>query len=105
MHELQTLNIDPVRFHRLVELAREEDLGRWGDITTKLAAVSPHHEARLVCRQEAVICGLPLVSHILEMFPIPPGFRPADLSDGQRITAGTTLGSLIGPAGAATNWA
>jgi nicotinate-nucleotide pyrophosphorylase (carboxylating) len=108
---------------RLLELARDEDLGpvespwrgrarvdphpnphevtdhRWasGDITTA-ACIEPDQmgEASLVTRQAGVIAGLETVGDMLELFAPGSGFEPS-VSDGQRVLAGTLLGVLRGP--------
>jgi nicotinate-nucleotide pyrophosphorylase (carboxylating) len=108
---------------RLLELARDEDLGPiespwrgkarvdphpsphevidhpWasGDITTA-ACIEPNQmgEASLVTRQAGVIAGLETVGDLLELFAPGSGFEPS-VSDGQKVLPGTLLGVLRGP--------
>jgi nicotinate-nucleotide pyrophosphorylase (carboxylating) len=108
---------------RLLELARDEDLGpmespwrgrarvdphpspheatdhRWasGDITTA-SCIEPNQmgEASLVARQGGVIAGLETIGDMLELFAPGSSFEPS-ASDGQRVSAGTLLGVLRGP--------
>jgi nicotinate-nucleotide pyrophosphorylase (carboxylating) len=108
---------------RLLELARDEDLGptaspwrgrarvdphpsasevsehRWasGDITTA-ACVEPNQmgEASLVARQPGVIAGLECLGDLLELFAPGSSFEPS-ASDGERAAHGQVLGVLRGP--------
>jgi nicotinate-nucleotide pyrophosphorylase (carboxylating) len=107
---------------RLLELARDEDLGpldspwrgrarvdphpspaegdgRWasGDITTA-ACIRPEQkgEASLVTRQAGVVSGLECMPDLLELFAPGASFE-ALVADGQEVAAGTVLGVLRGP--------
>ena len=71
MPTLRDLHIDEGRLRRLIALAREEDLGTAGDITTQAvspqpSALSQDCSARIVAEQDGVICGLVIVPFILE---------------------------------------
>jgi nicotinate-nucleotide pyrophosphorylase (carboxylating) len=100
--------IDPRAVGTLIELARREDLEGWGlaappqrsgDITS---ALLPHPAAtgtaRLVAREDMVVCGLPLVPWILDCYGAGVVFTP-DLQDGDRCPRATPLGTVSGPAG------
>ncbi len=118
MSRLTELQIEEDRLRRLIALAREEDLGARGDITTKavstqLSSISGECTAQIVSREEGVICGLKIVPFILEEISKPkepralaradqqtglnaPRFRSTDVSDEDRVTAGTILGTIRG---------
>ena len=84
-------------FDPLIDAALEEDAAR-RDATT-LALVPPDRmaEARLVARQEGVICGLPLARRLVERFDARIEF--ADCArDGDRLAAGAVAARLSGPA-------
>lgn len=81
---------------RLLELARDEDLGPGGDISS-VATVpeSAAGEAVLVSRGAGVAAGLAVVPELLEAFGVRldlTGF----LSDGERVTKGSRLGVVRG---------
>ena len=98
---------------RLIELARDEDLGMTarparpgdagegttsiGDITTR-ACVPPEKQgaADLVAREAGVIAGLAAIPMILEVFGGEMRFE-ARASDGDRVAAKTIVGVLRGP--------
>ncbi len=68
---LRELHVDEDRLRRLIALAREEDLGVAGDITTQAvrgesSAGGEERVARIVARQQGVVCGLALLPFILE---------------------------------------
>jgi len=80
---------------RLIELAIEEDLPS-GDVTSE-AIFGPHDTAtaRLLAKEDLVICGLPVVPWILERFTGAAEFRP-HLQDGEACHPGRTVGELSG---------
>lgn len=106
---------------RLIELARDEDLGMApapvrpgdtpakaglgeapgsasiGDITT-MACIGPdaRAEAALVARGAGVVAGLAAVPELLEVFATDCRFE-GRARDGQAVAAGTVLGTLRGP--------
>ncbi|MBL8758739.1 MAG: carboxylating nicotinate-nucleotide diphosphorylase [Phycisphaerae bacterium] len=88
---------------RLIELARDEDLGpSWalsgGDVTSR-ALVLPTARARgfLVARSGGVVSGLAIVPEVLHAFRVDADFVPArGVSDGTRVEPGTTIGTLVG---------
>lgn len=82
---------------RLVDLARDEDLGDAGDITT--IAWSPPTDrtrARLVARKEGVIAGLAAAPLLLKAFA-PDAHIELRACDGGHAAAGDTLAILEGP--------
>lgn len=82
----------------LVRAALREDLGRAGDITTDaIVPPSARAEAALVSRQDGVVAGLGLAALAWRL--IDPAIevvvaRP----DGDRVSAGTTIATVRGPA-------
>jgi nicotinate-nucleotide pyrophosphorylase (carboxylating) len=82
---------------RLLELARDEDLGLAGDITS-LATVPAHAQGRVAlnAREPAILAGLAFAPDVLELFAPHCLFRPL-ARDGDRLTAGQAVASLAGP--------
>lgn len=82
---------------RLMDLAREEDLGRAGDVTS-LATIDAGAtcRARVVLREPGVIAGLAAGPEVLAAFA-PGATLEALVRDGERAGAGTTLAVLSGP--------
>jgi nicotinate-nucleotide pyrophosphorylase (carboxylating) len=81
----------------LVARALAEDLGQAGDITS--AATIPdgaRGAARFVARSAGVLAGLPAVELLARKLEPRLLWQP-DLSDGDRLGAGTLLGRLAGP--------
>lgn len=93
--------------HRLVELARDEDLGvpseggeglSWtGDLTTA-ACIDGRQRARahVVARREGVVAGLACVPTVVEVFGGRVSVR-FKARDGDRVKAGSVLALLDGP--------
>lgn len=90
---------------RLLELARDEDLGPpvpgrapWeADVTSAAGLASgATGSAALVARQAGVVAGLAAVPELLDVFSLQARWMPV-VSDGQRVDAGATLGRLGGP--------
>lgn len=81
---------------RLIELARDEDLGDRGDVTS-LASVQPERSAiaQVRSRSRGVAAGIAVVPEVLRVFGTRGEFKPA-LSDGEKLEPGVTLGSLSG---------
>lgn len=84
---------------RLIELARDEDLGRPGDVTS--AACIPAEaraEARLVCRSGGIVAGLAAGPELLDVFAPGVGVKlEIKLEDGRRAAANETVAVLSGP--------
>jgi nicotinate-nucleotide pyrophosphorylase (carboxylating) len=90
MHLTRTVSVN-----QLIELAIAEDLPS-GDVTSE-AIFGPHDlaTARLLAKDDLVVCGLPLVPWILERFDGAVRFEP-HVEDGEACHAGRTLGVLSG---------
>lgn len=98
------LNLSPIR--QLIKLAKSEDLRgialnrkltQYGDVTTRALVGSQSGKAAIVARESMVVCGLPLIQHILDIYGKDCRFTPLQ-KDGDRVEAGTPLGYLKGPA-------
>ncbi len=98
------LNISSIR--QLIRLAKSEDLRgtalnrqlkQHGDVTTRALVGSQIGKATIVARESMVVCGLPLLQHILDIYGKSCYFTPLQ-KDGDQIEAGTSLGYLKGPA-------
>lgn len=81
---------------RLLELARDEDLGDRGDVTARaMGSASRRTRASLRAREPGVAAGLAVIPTLLDVFGAPiegsPGVR-----DGQRFEKGDTLATLTG---------
>jgi len=81
---------------RLIELARDEDLGGRGDITSQIL-IEPHRTAvaRLNSRSRGVVAGLAVVPEVLRIFDAKCEFTPV-MTDGSLVTPGSSLGTLSG---------
>lgn len=88
----------PLIYEPLLRLALEEDLGRAGDITTE-ATIPPEASARalLVARGGGSIAGLPMAERVFGLLDPAVRFERA-VSDGDVVTAKTTLARISGPA-------
>jgi nicotinate-nucleotide pyrophosphorylase (carboxylating) len=87
------------RTRALVEMAREEDLGERGDITSQLIGDrSGDVQFALVARQAGVLAGRLITPDILEMYDrrVELTWCP-DYSDGSRFEAGDRLAVIAGP--------
>lgn len=86
---------------RLLELARDEDLGPLGvegDVTSQAAFASPQQiTASLVARAPGTIAGLAAIPELLRVFGGRSAFEHAAI-DGQTVHPGAVLGDLSGPA-------
>jgi nicotinate-nucleotide pyrophosphorylase (carboxylating) len=85
---------------RLLELARDEDLGPAGGLgdVTSLVAVdeSAMGEAKIVARTPGIVAGLACVPEILGVFAPRCSGEPL-VDDGKRVERGAVLGVLRGP--------
>ena len=98
---LRQLHIDEDRLQRLIALAKEEDLGAAGDITTQAvsgqqSAISDQIGAQLVAREDGVICGLAIVPFILDAYDSDLRMERSEVSDEHRASAGAVLASIRG---------
>jgi nicotinate-nucleotide pyrophosphorylase (carboxylating) len=82
----------------LIDLALEEDIGR-GDVTTELLGEHRQGCGRVVCRVPVVACGLPLLGWLVAR-GAPELTARSCVSEGELAPAGSTLATLVGPAGA-----
>lgn len=107
MHDdLNTLTLDDLAValsrtglpRRLLELARDEDLGPLGrDLTGE--ALPPDNSpatADLVFRQPGIAAGLCWIPMLLDVFASQAAFN-AEARDGDALPAGAIAGSLVGP--------
>lgn len=86
----------PTLVRRLFELARDEDLGVAGDITSQCCVdAGARGAAALVLREQGVVAGLAVLPMLLEVFRADVTLERA-ASDGDAIGPGTTLGLLRG---------
>ena len=95
------LHIDEDHLRRLIALAKEEDLGAAGDITTQalsfqLSAFSGQRRAQIVSRADGVICGLSITPFIFAAYDANLRLETNEVSDGDHVTADTMLGSIQG---------
>jgi nicotinate-nucleotide pyrophosphorylase (carboxylating) len=83
---------------RLVEIARDEDLGPEGlDLTASVAgSESRTATAQIMLAQNAIISGLAAIPQVLEVFGGSAKLVPM-LADGQRGQAGCVVAELVGP--------
>jgi len=101
-------NLDPQYLQKLVELARDEDMGGAGlmasmrpecarDVTTDLI---PQAKAKAVlnARKELYCCGLSLVPVVLAVYGGNVRFTP-HAADGERLVKGQVMGTLEGDVG------
>ncbi|MFU0507871.1 carboxylating nicotinate-nucleotide diphosphorylase [Pseudaminobacter sp. NGMCC 1.201702] len=90
---LPTVMLEP-----LVRAALLEDLGRAGDLTTE-AVVPKEHHARtvLVARQSGVVAGLDLAMLAFRLIDPDVEFS-VEQPDGNNVTRGEVIASVVGPA-------
>ena len=97
--------LDPAYLRRLVEIARDEDLGGLGLLrrprvigdrsTASIAAAPRAAAANLVARESLIACGLPLLPIILTAYGSGVTVQ-LRAKDGARIRPGGTLATLTG---------
>lgn len=82
---------------RLLELARDEDLGESGDVTS-LVSIAPTQQGRaaLVARSGGVIAGLAVVPELISVFA-PDVLWDQQHQDGAEADSKCLLGALSGP--------
>jgi len=100
-------DLDPEAVRLLIDLARREDLeGRGlaaappftGDVTSQaIQSGASSGSARLMAREDLVVCGLPLVQMVLDAYGSEARFTPA-CPDGTHCLKRVLLGELSGPA-------
>ena len=79
-----------------VRRALEEDVGS-GDLSAALVDPGRRARARIVCREEAIVCGRPWVMETLRQ-AAPSATADWRLSDGERCAAGATIVEIEGNA-------
>lgn len=87
----------PGVLRRLLELARDEDLGGAGDVTS--AACIPESStvsAALVAREEGVVAGLRALPELIDVFA-PSCEQRTQAADGDTVSAGGVLATIDGP--------
>ncbi|QOI99115.1 MAG: carboxylating nicotinate-nucleotide diphosphorylase [Phycisphaeraceae bacterium] len=87
----------PGLIRRLFELARDEDLGTFGDVTSRVF-IGPEARGRasIIARAGGVVAGLRAVPEILAVFA--PGVTlTTKAQDGERVGPRTVVGELSGP--------
>jgi len=85
---------------RVLLIARQEDLGAAGDVTTRSLRVDcGPREAVLVIREEGVVAGLAAVPAVLQAFGGGLAFAPA-AADGDHCPPGRVIGRITGGAAA-----
>ncbi len=88
--------LNPTLIREQVRQALAEDIGS-GDLTAGLIPDQTRAEAHLLCREAAVVCGIPWVNEVFSQ--LDPAIELLwQVSDGQRVEANTTLAHLRGPA-------
>ena len=83
---------------RLLDLAREEDLGP-GDVTSSLLPRGASVRGRFVTRQELVLCGGVFLADIARAYAATIQSR-AEAEDGEAVASGTCVAEWAGPASA-----
>lgn len=105
LQRLQWSDLDPAYLRRLVEMARDEDLGgaglvrrpaQAGDVTTAGQAWPKAGRADLVAREPLVVCGLPFAALVLRAYGDGCVVQPR-VRDGATVAAGEVLATLHGP--------
>jgi nicotinate-nucleotide pyrophosphorylase (carboxylating) len=89
---------DLAAVRRLIELARVEDLGTAGDITTRIAGIARRGRSRIIAREPCIVAGMAIVPEILRAFGEErAALRDGAVTDGAAIVeGGVVLGELEG---------
>ncbi len=89
--------LDKLFVDRIIDVAIAEDLGR-GDLTSQ-AVIPPETRFTgvMAAREEMVCAGLPIAGRVFERFSPDIGWQP-QVRDGDKVSAGTVLAKLEGPA-------
>ena len=90
----QPINLDEIR--EQVRVALAEDIGP-GDISAKLIAADTQANAELLCREEAVICGLPWAQEVAQQISSDIQLHKL-VADGDLVAPNTIIARLEGPA-------
>jgi nicotinate-nucleotide pyrophosphorylase (carboxylating) len=81
---------------RLLEMARDEDLGS-GDVTSAILPAEVHARAYFRSRQPAVVCGVALMETVAVSYDGQIRTKPL-VAEGERVEAGAILAEWTGPA-------
>lgn len=107
--QLSFADLDKDALRSLIAMARREDLeghglrqrpAHTGDLTSQFLPANRAQEkarARLVARQDLVVCGLPLLPLIMEVYKIEASVE-AFCHDGTPCPSGTHIAGITGPA-------
>jgi len=90
---MKKLNIATVR--PLIKMAIEEDLGQ-GDVTSELFFADEVTKARIVSREEIIVCGMDIAGEILTLFDKKLKLNVL-VDDGQPAHVGSKLATIEGP--------
>lgn len=92
--------VDSQRFEQLIQLARHEDLGEHGDLTSALlppTTATARSTWRLAARQAGVFCGAELLGALLEKLAPEIRIEPGSVArDGATIAPGSVVARLSG---------
>jgi len=89
--------LDPAAYETLLDLALAEDVGS-GDVTTNsLVPADGRAAARLVAREELIVCGLPVVEAVYGRLSRDVKLT-RHIDESGRAQAGATIASVEGPA-------
>jgi nicotinate-nucleotide pyrophosphorylase (carboxylating) len=81
---------------RLLELARDEDVGREGDVTSLVCIPAGERaNAEIVARSAGIVCGLALLRDLIDVYGTKLELR-LHAADGQEVKAGTPVASMSG---------
>lgn len=87
----------PVDLPQIVSLALAEDIGD-GDITATLIAADATAHASIVCREDAVLCGIPWAEEVIRQLDAGAVTLDWLLPEGSDIAANQTIARFVGPA-------
>jgi len=87
----------PVDLPQIVSLALAEDIGD-GDITATLIAADATAHASIVCREDAVLCGIPWAEEVIRQLDAGAVTLDWLLPEGSDIAANQTIARFAGPA-------
>lgn len=96
MNDKKLPEINFKRVDALINLALDEDLGRYGDTTTNaVIGEQVHARARFICKEDCVCAGLPVAERVFQT--IDPGIRWVSLAaEGQFCPKGTVMARVEG---------
>jgi nicotinate-nucleotide pyrophosphorylase (carboxylating) len=90
-------SLPPLCYEPLLQTALAEDLGRSGDISAVAVPADRHATLHVVTRQDGVVAGLGMSLRAFTLYD--PAVRVSPLvADGDRVTAGTVLATVVGAA-------